>query len=158
MASKATSAKLLKLLFNLCFAVLFFEAIAVAEWILAMTMMPKSPMAHLMPLAAVLLGVQVIALVFYFFKPWITVVLAWMGVFIIAARAIPWGTPSWLSSMRQFQFQIVFLVAAHAGAWLYVRLRRAEAGIVAEMVSGGSQLPAVENEVAESAESQTPSS
>jgi len=156
MASKATSAKLLKVLFNLCFAVLFFDAIAVAEWILAMAMMPKSPMAHLMPLVAVLLGVQVIALLIYFFKPWVTVVLAWMGVFIIAARAIPWGTPSWLSSMRQFEFQIVFLVAAHAGAWLYVRLRRAEAGMISEMVSGGGQLPIVENEVTESADPQTP--
>ena len=158
MASKAMSAKLLKLLFNLCFAVLFFEVLAVAEWILALTMMPRSPMARLVPLAAVLLGAQVLALVFYFWKPWVTVVIAWAGIFIVAARAIPWGSPSWLASVRQFEFQIVFLVAAHAGYGLYVLMHRAEAGMVSEMISGTGEVPVPDHEVTESADPQTPSS
>lgn len=158
MASRATSAKLLKLLFNLCFAVLFFEVLAVVEWILAMALMPKSPMARLLPLVAVLLGTQVVALVFYFWKLWVSVIFAWLGIIFIAARVIPWGSPSWLSSARQFEFQIVFLVAAHAGFGLYVLMNRAEAGMVSEMVSDAGQLPVVENEVSESADPQTPSS
>lgn len=148
MASKATSAKLLKLLFNLCFGVLFFDSLAVAEWIIALGLMPKSPLARLAPVIATLLGIQIISLVFYFWKPWITVVIAWVGVFLIAARAIPWGSPSWFSVVRQFQFQLVFLVAAHVGLGLYVLVKRAEAGMVSEMVSGAVSPPVAEKETA----------
>ncbi len=155
MASKATSAKLLKLSFNVCFAVLFFEVLAVAEWIVVMTMMPKTAVARLVPLVAVLLGAQVMALMFYFWKPWVTVAIAWLGIFIVAARAIPWGSPSWLTAVHQFEFQVVFLIVAHAGFGLYVLMNRAEAEIVSEMVSGLGKLPAAENKIAESASADT---
>ena len=143
MEGERASAGLLKLLFNLCFAALFFEVIALAEWILLLTMTPRSPLARLVPLLAVLLSAQVVALIFYFRKPWVAVLVAWAGVFLIAARAIPWGSPTWRSVIHEFYSQIVFLLVAHAGFGVSVLRNRAKAEESAEPSSAAEETPIV---------------
>lgn len=114
----------LKALFNLCFLVLFFEVLALAEWVLLQTMMPKSPLAALLPFLIALLVAQVVALILYFKMPLAVVAVAWLGTIYIAARAIPWGSPSWGSAVRQFQFQVIYFAVAHVAYGAYFFMNR----------------------------------
>lgn len=134
MARKWASATVLKAVFKLCFIVLFFQWLAFAEWVIASSITYRSPIAHLEPYFMFLLGAQVVALVLYFRKPWVAVIVAWLSVAVILARAIPWGTPEWASALRQFRFEIVFLVLAHAGYAVFLRMNRAEREEIEEVV------------------------
>ena len=133
MARRWASATLLKGAFNLCFLALFLQALAFAEWSFASTLDWRSPAANLTRYFAFLLALQVVALVLYFRFPWVGVVLGWIGVAIILARAIPWRTPQWATVLRQFRFELLFLVLAHLGLAAFKLAKRAEAAEIAEV-------------------------
>lgn len=134
MASKWASATVLKALFNLCFIILFFQVLAFAEWVFASSMSANSPVAHVMPYFAFLLGAQAISLLLYFRYPWVAVLVAWLTVGIILARVVPWGAPAWRSVLLDFRFEIVYVVLAHAGFVAFIMKNRAEAQEMEEVV------------------------
>ena len=140
MAHKWASATLLKALFNLCFIVLFLQLLAFAEWVFAADLSWHSPIAHLIRYFAILLGAQAVSLLFFFRMPWISVVLGWLSVALVLARAIPWSTPAWKTVLPQFRFELVFLVLVHVGWKVFVMGKRAEKAEIAE-VAGVAPAP-----------------
>lgn len=134
MAPKWASATVLKAVFNLCFIAMFFQVLAFAEWVFASSMTLNSPIAHLVHFFVFLLGAQVIALLLYFRMPWVSVLVAWLTVLVVLARAVPWGTPAWRPVLLEFRFELVFLVLAHAGLAAFVMKNRAEAEEIEEVV------------------------
>ena len=148
MAQRWASANVLKAVFNLCFLALFLQVLAFAEWIFATSLSWRSPIAHLVPYFAVLLGAQVVALMLYLRRPWVAVVVAWLGVVMILTRAVPWDSPAWSSELRRYEFELVFLVVAHLGFGAFVLMKRAEAEEVAEVAgisTGPAGTPAVKD-------------
>lgn len=133
MALKWASATLLKAVFNLCFVALFLQALAFAEWVFASNLNWHSPIAHLIRYFAFLLAAQAVALVLYFRLPWVGVVLGWISVAVVLARAIPWSTPEWETVLRQFRFELLFLVLVHLGFAAFELGKRAEAAEIAEV-------------------------
>ena len=127
MDSERLSARLWKGLFNVCFLVLFFQALALAEWIVVSTLRWRSPTARLAPAFGFLLALEVVSLIFYFRRPWIAALVSWVGVALVAARAIPWGKPGWGAAVHQFDFQIFTLITAHAGVASFIMMNRADA-------------------------------
>lgn len=127
MDSERLSARLWKGLFNLCFLVLFFQALALTEWIVVSTLSWRSPTARLAPAFGFLLALEVASLIFYFRRPWIAALVSWLGVALVAARAIPWGKPGWSAAVHQFDFQIFTLITAHVGVASFIMMNRAEA-------------------------------
>lgn len=144
MARKWASATVLKAVFNLCFIALFFQVLAFGEWIFAASITLNSPIAHVLHFFVFLLGAQVIAVLLFFRMPWVAVVVAWLTVLVILARAVPWGTPAWRPVLFEFRFELVFLVLAHAGLAVFVMKNRAEAEEIEEVVGpaqGSSEKP-----------------
>ncbi|MGH9590277.1 MAG: hypothetical protein ACRD25_07765 [Terracidiphilus sp.] len=147
MAHRWASATVLKAVFNLCFVALFLQALAFAEWVFASNLSWQSPIAHLIRYFALLLALQAVALVLYFRLPWVGVVLGWISAAVILGRAIPWSTPEWETVLRQFRFELLFLVLAHLGLAAFELWKRAEAAEIAEATgiagdpSGSSDAP-----------------
>lgn len=135
MSSRWASATVLKAVFNLCFVAMFLQALAFAEWVFASTLDWHSPMTHLIRYFAFLLAAQAIALVLYFRLPLVGVIVAWISVAVILARAIPWSTPQWGSVLRQFRFELFFLVLVHVGFAISRMTKRAEAAEIAEVTA-----------------------
>lgn len=134
MAHKWASATLLKVVFNLCFVAMFLQTLAFAEWVFASNLDWHSPIAHLIRYFAFLLAAQAVALVLYYRLPSVGVIVAWIGVAVILARAIPWSTPQWETVLRQFRFELLFLVLVHIGFAVSRMAKRAEAAEIAEVV------------------------
>lgn len=124
MDSERLPARLWKGLFNVCFLILFFQALALAEWIVVSTLSWRSPMARLAPAFGFLLALEVVSLIFYFRRPWIAPLVSWLGVALIAARAIPWGKPGWAAVVHQFDFQIFTFITAHVGLAAFIMMNR----------------------------------
>lgn len=144
MDSERLSARLWKGLFNVCFLVLFFQALALAEWIVVSTLSWRSPTARLAPAFGFLLALEVVSLIFYFRRPWIAPLVSWLGVALVAARAIPWGKPGWTAAVRQFDFQYFTLITAHVGLAAFIMMNRADAeteDAVAGVVSAPAAAP-----------------
>ena len=137
MARIWASAIVLKAVFTLCFFALFLQMLAFAEWALASTLNWHSPIAHLVPYFALLLAAQAVALVFYFRKPLVSIVVGWLSVVILLVRAIPWSTPAWRTVLLQFRFELVFLVLAHVGWAAFAMGKRAEAEEIAKITGIG---------------------
>jgi hypothetical protein len=132
MARRWASAGVLRAIFNLCFIALFLQVLAFAEWIFAMSITWQSPIAHQVPYFAFVLAVQAVALVFYLRRPWVAVIAAWVAVAVILARVIPWGSPGWVLVLHRYQFELVFVVLAHVGLWVFILMNRAEAREIEE--------------------------
>jgi len=140
MARIWASAIVFKAVFTVCFFALFLQMLAFAEWALASSFSWHSATAHLSPYFALLLASQAVALVFYFRRPWVSVLVGWLSVAILLARAIPWSTPEWRITLLQFRFELVFLALAHVGWIAFVKGKRAEAEEIAEItgIAGNS--------------------
>jgi len=140
MARIWASATVFKAVFAVCFFALFLQMLAFAEWTLASNLNWHSPTAHSSRYFALLLAGQAVALVFYFRKPWVSVVVGWLSVAVLLARAIPWSTPGWRTTLLQFRFEMVFLALAHVGWAAFAMGKRAEAKEIAEItgIAGGS--------------------
>ena len=140
MARIWASAIVFKAVFAVCFLALFLQMLAFAEWALASNLNWQSPTAHLSRYFALLLAGQAVALVCYIRKPWVSVVLGWLSVAVLLARAIPWSTPGWRTALLQFRFELVFLVLAHVGWAAFAMGKRIEAKEIAEITgtAGGS--------------------
>jgi len=123
----------LKAVFTLCFFALFLQMLAFAEWALASNLSYRSPIAHLVGYFVLLFAAQAVALAFYFRKPSVSVVVGWLSVVILLARAIPWGTPAWRTVLAQFRFELVFLVLLHVGWAAFAMGKRAEAEEIAQV-------------------------
>jgi hypothetical protein len=67
---------------------------------------------------------QVLALVLYFKLPSIAAFMGWINVLLAIAKVFPWERPGLSSFLYQFQFDLLFFVAAHAGTALHVVQRR----------------------------------
>ena len=133
MARIWASAIVFKAVFTVCFLALFLQMLAFAEWALVSNFDWHSPTAHLSRYFALLLAGQAVALVFYFRRPWVSVVVGWLSVAVLLARAIPWSTPGWRIALRQFRFELVFLALTHLGWVAFVKGKRAEAQEIAEI-------------------------
>lgn len=127
MDSERLPARLWKGLFTVCFLVLFFQALALAEWIVVSTLSWRSPIARLAPAFSFLLALEVVSLMLYFRRPWVAALVSWLGVALVAARAIPWGKPGWSAAVHQFDFQIFTLITAHAGVAAFIMMNRTDA-------------------------------
>lgn len=142
MARRWASASVLKAVFHLCFLALFFQVLAFAEWIFASSINWRSPIAHLVPTFGILLAAQGVGLILYLRRPWVAAVVAWISVVVILARAIPWGTAGWASALRQYEFELAFVVLAHLGLASFILMNRAEAEEIAEatgVISGAGK-------------------
>jgi hypothetical protein len=68
---------------------------------------------------------QLLALMLYFKVPNIVALVSWFNVLLALARVFPWEEPGVANFFHQFQFDLLFLVAAHAGAVFYaIRKKR----------------------------------
>ena len=133
MARMRVPAIAFKAVFTLCFFALFLQMLGFAEWALASNLSWRSPIAPLFRYFALLLASQAVALAFYFRKPSVSVVVGWLSVAILLARAIPWSTPAWRTVLLQFRFELVFLVLVHVGWAVFAMGKRAEAEEIAEV-------------------------
>jgi hypothetical protein len=112
------------LAYFLCFAILTICTPALAGWVLAAFAVSERPAPTWLYLRLIALLLQVLALVFYFKLPSIAALVGWINVFLAATRMFPWEEPGLSNFFYQFSFDLLFFVAAHAGAVLHVIRRK----------------------------------
>jgi hypothetical protein len=114
----------LNVAFFLCFVVLTICTLALAVWVLAAFAVSGRPAPMPLYFRLIALLLQVLALVLYFKLPSIAAFVGWINVLPAIAKVFPWEEPGLSNFFYQFQFDLLFFVAAHAGTVLHVIQRR----------------------------------
>jgi hypothetical protein len=104
-----------KVIFRLCFALLFIPVLALCFWLPLIYMAVGSAIPSILLYWVVLLGVEIVSLALYFRWPWIAVLVGWIDIAVILSGIIPWRSHAVYSFIQQFGFDLLFLGIAHVG-------------------------------------------